>query len=308
MIHVDSKSCIKTVPITVYYFFKIDAAGYGCNSSAKKFPVSFCFFPWLKHSFCIDVIMEGPSLVILKEEARQFLGKKIEAASGTSKVDMDRITGQRLAGLKTWGKHFLFVLNDCTIRIHYLMFGNYYINSRHPEKEPKLSLFFSNGEWNNYNCAVRILEGTDLDSMYDWSVDVMQEEWNPRKAKSKLKAAPERMVCDALLDQQIFSGVGNIIKNEVLYRIRVHPESQIGALPNKKLEELISEARHYSFQFLDWKKEGVLRQQWLAHTKKTCHRCNLPLVKKHTGETPRRSFYCTGCQGQYLLYSPMEKQ
>ncbi|HRO68823.1 MAG TPA: hypothetical protein PK951_00545 [Chitinophagaceae bacterium] len=42
------------------------------------------------------------------------------------------------------------------------------------------------------------------------------------------------MVCDALLDQEIFSGVGNIIKNEVLYRIRVHPESLIGDIPLKK--------------------------------------------------------------------------
>ncbi|MER3465444.1 MAG: endonuclease, partial [Chitinophagaceae bacterium] len=39
------------------------------------------------------------------------------------------------------------------------------------------------------------------------------------------------MVNDALLDQEIFSGVGNIIKNEVLYRIEVHPLSTIGALP-----------------------------------------------------------------------------
>ena len=31
------------------------------------------------------------------------------------------------------------------------------------------------------------------------------------------------MVCDALLDQTVFAGVGNIIKNEVLFRTGVHP-------------------------------------------------------------------------------------
>lgn len=243
--------------------------------------------------------MEGPSLVLLKEQAAKFIGKRIDMAEGASKVDMDLINGQRLQDLKTWGKHFLFQLENCSIRIHYLMFGNYYIDSRHPEKLPKLSLFFGNGEWHNYNCAVRILETTNLDDLYDWSTDVMQESWNPKAAEKKILSKPGRQVDDLLLDQQVFSGVGNIIKNEVLYRIKVHPESKGENLPPKKRKELITEARHYSFQFLDWKKEGTLRQHWLAHTKKICTRCNLPFEKRHTGVTPRRSFFCPNCQVLY---------
>lgn len=247
--------------------------------------------------------MEGPSLVILKEEAQQFVGKVVRSASGASKIDMDRIAGQALRDLKSWGKHFLMVFDDCTVRIHYLMFGNYYLNSKHydPEKVPKLSLFFDNGEWNNYNCAVKILDTTDLDPLYDWSSDVLQEAWDPLQAKRKLKSQPGTLVCDALLDQAIFSGVGNIIKNEVFFRIKVHPESTVGALPPKKLNQLIEEARTYSFDFLYWKKEGTLKKHWLAHTKKTCPRCNIPFVKKHTGVNPRRSFFCTNCQE---LYTP----
>jgi endonuclease-8 len=243
--------------------------------------------------------MEGPSLVILKEEAQLFTGKEIIGASGSNKMDKERLIGQKINSLKTWGKHFLIVLDDCTIRIHYLMFGNYYINSRHPEKEPKLTLIFNNGEWNNYNCAAKIIEETNLDNLYDWSTDVMNETWNKGAAKKKLQQHPQMMACDALLDQSIFSGVGNIIKNEVLYRIMLHPESEVGALPVKKMDELIKEASHYSFQFFEWKKEGILRKQWLAHTKKNCTRCNLPFTKKHTGLNPRRSFFCTNCQELY---------
>ena len=245
--------------------------------------------------------MEGPSLIILKEEAMPFTGKRIVAASGASKMDKDRIINQSIHSLQTWGKHFLIVLNDCTIRIHYLMFGNYYINSKHPLKEPKLAMEFENGEWNNYSCAVRIIEETEMNKLYDWSTDVMSETWNAAAAKAKLKAKPAMMVCDALLDQTIFSGVGNIMKNEVLYRIKLHPESAVGALPAKKLAELIKEAAHYSFQFLEWKKQGVLRKNWLAHTKKICTRCDLPFTKKHTGLNPRRSFFCTNCQELYQM-------
>jgi endonuclease-8 len=111
-----------------------------------------------------------------------------------------------------------------------------------------------------------------------------------------LKSIPEALVCDALLNQNIFTGVGNIIKNEVLFRIRLHPESQIGAIPAKKINELVKEARNYSFDFLKWKKEFVLKKHWLAHTQKICPRCNIPFIKKHLGKTNRRSFFCNNCQ------------
>lgn len=237
--------------------------------------------------------------MLLKEQAQKFAGKRIDAAEGAARADFDRIAGQKLTELRSWGKHLLMVLEDCTIRIHYLMFGSYYIDSSHPDKLPKLSLYFSNGQWHNYNCAVRILDTVHLNNLYDWSVDVMQEEWNPQKAEAKVMAVPDRQVDDLLLDQTVFSGVGNIIKNEVLYRIGVHPESIGAHLPEEKRKALVTEARHYSFQFLDWKREGTLRQHWLAHTRKICTRCNLPLTKQHTGVTPRRSFFCTNCQVKY---------
>ncbi|RYZ22356.1 MAG: endonuclease [Chitinophagaceae bacterium] len=245
--------------------------------------------------------MEGPSLVILKEQAAKFVGKPVIAATGAAKIDFERISGQTLRGLRTWGKHFLMVFDDCYIRIHYLMFGNYYIDSVHydPEKVAKLTLQFRNGEWNNYNCAVKILEGTDVDAAYDFTRDLMSDAWDPTLTRKRLLAKPEMLVCDALLDQQLFSGLGNIMKNETLYRTRIHPESTVAALPDKLLKKLIAEARDYAFDFMNWKKEGTLKKHWEAHTKKVCAHCGGPLTKQHTGLTPRRSFFCERCQVLY---------
>jgi endonuclease-8 len=111
---------------------------------------------------------------------------------------------------------------------------------------------------------------------------------------------PDAMVTDALLNQDIFSGVGNIIKNEVLHIIKVHPESRVGALPPRKLSELIEQASLYSHQFLQWKREGVLRKNWAVHTKKTCPRDGAKICKEHLGETNRRTFYCPTCQKMYV--------
>jgi endonuclease-8 len=107
-------------------------------------------------------------------------------------------------------------------------------------------------------------------------------------------SAPRNLVCDALLDQNVFAGVGNIIKNEVLYRIKVHPCSKLGALPPAKLKQLVEEARTYSYQFLEWKKAFVLRKHWLVHNKGGCPRCEIKLTRD------RRSFFCVQCQIRYV--------
>lgn len=240
---------------------------------------------------------EGPSLVILKEEVQQFKGKKIIAVEGNSKQDIAQLEGQKIVDFKTWGKHFLICFKKTTLRVHFLLFGKYAINEQKSSK-PRLGLQFEKGEFNLYNCSLKFIE-EPLDEVYDWSGDVMNDAWDPKSAKAKLKKKPDMLVCDALLDQTIFAGVGNIIKNEVLYRIKVHPETTVGALPAKKLTELIKEASNYSFDFLEWKKQFVLKKHWLAHTKKTCSRDGNTIIKKYLGKTNRRTFYCEECQVKY---------
>ena len=237
---------------------------------------------------------EGPSIVILKEAVQQFAGKKVIDVSGNTSVDIERLRDKKIVSFKSWGKHFLICFDDFTVKIHLLMFGTYRINER-KDAVPRLSMVFSDGEINFYTCSIKILEG-DIDSHYDWREDIMNENWSPSKAMESLKKIPKQMICDALLDQNIFSGLGNIIKNEVLYRTKIHPESFVGKIPDNDLKIIIDESSIYSFQFLDWKKKYELKKHWLAHTKKICIRCDLPLEKKYTGTKKRRSFFCTNCQ------------
>jgi endonuclease-8 len=239
---------------------------------------------------------EGPSLVILREQAQVFEGRRILRVEGNATFDHARLRNRTVQAVRTWGKHFLLELPDVALRIHLLMFGSYCIDARKPDKLLRIGLGFAKGrELNFYSCAARLVE-EPLDLLYDWSADVMSEHWDPALARRRLLAAPETLACDALLDQAIFSGVGNIIKNEVLFRIRVHPLARVGALPAAKLRELVKEARAYSYDFLAWKKAYVLRKHWLAHTKRTCPRCGIPFHKGHLGLTQRRSFWCERCQ------------
>ncbi|MEX2594053.1 MAG: DNA-formamidopyrimidine glycosylase family protein [Anditalea sp.] len=240
---------------------------------------------------------EGPSIVILKEAVEPFKGKTVIGVSGNRKIDLQRISGKKVLDFLSFGKQFLIRFDGFAIRIHLLLFGTYLINEQ-KETAPRLSLVFKNGELNFYGCSVLFVE-EELDAVYDWSADIMSDAWDPKAAKMKLKNRPSMMVCDALLSQDIFAGVGNIIKNEVLYRVKVHPETVVGNLPEGKLDDMVREARIYSFEFLEWKKRYELKKHWLAHTKKTCIRCDLPLTKMYLGKTNRRSFFCNNCQINY---------
>lgn len=244
---------------------------------------------------------EGPSLVILREEAQPFAGQVIRAVAGnSSKIDMQRLVGQRIRSIRSWGKHFLIELDGFSLRIHFLLFGSYRINERKEERTPRLSLQCDEGELNFYACSVEYIE-EPLDARYDWRTDIMSEHWSPALALKKLRAKPETLVCDAVLDQTVFAGAGNIFKNEVLFRIRVHPLSQIGALSPGKLRELVAQMRVYGGEFLVWKKAYILRKQWLAHSKSTCPRCKIAFSREHLGKTKRRSFFCERCQKLYIL-------
>ena len=249
---------------------------------------------------------EGPSLVILRNKARKFAGKIVRGVEGNSTLDLSRMEGKKVLAIRTWGKHFLLAFDGFAMRVHLLMFGTYCIDERKPGKVPRMALRFANGELVFYTAALKWIEG-DLDDTYDWSADVLSDDWSPRKARNKLVKEPDRLVCDVLLDQHLFSGVGNIIRNEVMHRIGVHPESTVGALPPRKLSALIAQARDYSFDFLEWKQAFVLRKHWKVHKNRSCKDCGGPVSKTYPGESARRCFFCENCQALFAGSVPSKK-
>jgi endonuclease VIII len=220
--------------------------------------------------------MEGPSLVILREEVEFLKGKIITNVSGNTKLDLSTLIGKPIKDFRTFGKHFLIMAGEETVRIHFLMFGSYRINDS-KDRPARLSLQLGSDILNFYTCAVALLDNTP-DAIYDWTTDVMSPLWDEKKARQKLKKMPDHNVGDALLDQSVFAGVGNIIKSEVLYRARIHPENKLASLPPRVLTTMIAEARKFCFDFYTWKKAFVLRKNCSVYKKKKCKRCLLPVL------------------------------
>ena len=70
---------------------------------------------------------EGPSIVILREQATPLLGKTIARVQGNTTIEKERLLGQRIEALRSWGKHFLLGLPDFSLRVHFMLFGRYRI-------------------------------------------------------------------------------------------------------------------------------------------------------------------------------------
>lgn len=247
--------------------------------------------------------MEGPSLVIATEEFAPFKASKVSRVGGTAKIPLSKLRGSIFEGARSWGKHFILSFAtkksaskaDLHLRIHFLMFGSYRIDDPRENRIPKLEFTVNKHRFYFYSCAIRVIDEADL-KKYDWSVDLMSKKWNHEQAVKNLSSKPNSMVCDILLDQTIFAGLGNIIKNEVLYRVRLHPETRISQLTPKKLRELVKEAHNYSHEFYQWKKINELKRHWLIMRKKDCPEQHGKLVKKATGQLQRLSHYCLVCQ------------
>ena len=86
---------------------------------------------------------EGPSLVILREASRRCSrARRILRVEGNTTIDKDRLLGQRVEAVRSWGKHFLIETADVALRIHFLLFGSYRINERKAGK-PRASAWAS---------------------------------------------------------------------------------------------------------------------------------------------------------------------
>ncbi|MFN8392504.1 MAG: zinc finger domain-containing protein [Bdellovibrionota bacterium] len=240
--------------------------------------------------------MEGPSITLFTEEATPFVGKRIVSASGSAKLLEERtLSGERLKALRSWGKHLILVIGESVIRIHFLMFGSYRINAPKAEREPRLELQFINGGVYFYTCAVTLLE-QPLDELYDWRVDLMSPEWSSRRVSSLLRGREHELVADLILDQDVFAGAGNIIKNEVLFRLKMSPRTKLGDLNARQRQKLVREVHEYSHLFYTWKKAFELRKHWLIYKKKRCVRCGGPIKIVKVGKLKRRTFWCPNCQ------------
>ena len=248
--------------------------------------------------------MEGPSLYLAADQLKPFKGKTVLSVSGNTKIEKERMLGKKVKNIFAWGKHLVIQFDEFALRTHFLLFGAFeatldnstVTGDYRRSYTPRLQLDFENGDIKLFNCSVKFLETRNAKADYDFAIDIMSPKWDPDKAFDSISAKPGAEIADLLLDQTIFAGVGNIIKNEVLWRVRIHPETKVRQIPASALKELIAETKKFSRLFYKWRKVFLLRKHLDIYQKSVCPRCGAKLNRVKTGKRNRMSHFCPVCQ------------
>nr|XP_027311188.1 endonuclease 8-like 2 [Anas platyrhynchos]XP_027311189.1 endonuclease 8-like 2 [Anas platyrhynchos]XP_038031893.1 endonuclease 8-like 2 [Anas platyrhynchos] len=193
------------------------------------------------------------------------------------------------------------------LRVHFGLFGSIranefsrasQANKRGDWKDPtpRLVLHFESGGFLVfYNCRMQWCSSPVADP----TSDILSADFHRGRALDALRAP--RPVCYTLLDQRYFSGLGNIIKNEILYLAKIHPLTQGSLLASSDLEHLLDCAIQFS---LDWL-QSKLRDEGLHFQIYQKEQCPLGhAVLKGTfgpsGGYKRLTWWCPQCQPAVL--------
>jgi endonuclease-8 len=115
-------------------------------------------------------------------------------------------------------------------------------------------------------------------------------------------SSPDRPVADALLDQRVAAGIGNVFKSEALFAVGVHPLTPIGALDAQARRRLWTVAHR---QLRVNAGPGARRTTPLGHGLAVygrqhggCLRCDAAIEYAPAGPdaSSRSSYWCPVCQ------------
>jgi endonuclease-8 len=132
--------------------------------------------------------------------------------------------------------------------------------------------------------------------------DLLGPDFDEAEALTRLRAAGDRSIADALLDQSIAAGIGNVYKSEVLFLERVDPFAAVGSLDDETLRRLLLTARRQLRRNVG---TGRRRTTQAGHPAslyvyerggRPCARCGTPIRRALHGEHARSTYWCPSCQ------------
>ena len=234
--------------------------------------------------------MEGPSLLALYHRIKKINGKTCTIEGVGIKLN-----GQ--VDLVPYGKRLIIREGSRYIRVFFGMSGTA-VSRKLRNLEPSLTVNAEDGmRLFFYKCSLRVLSAEEFQLYYRPETDIMDSHWNPSSAKERVLALPSECIADILLNQDVFCGSGNIIKNEVLWRTMVHPLRRIEDISVEKIDEIIGETVNFSYLFYKARVNGSgIRSILGVYRRKKCRTCGSDIRKENLGSGNRVTYWCPSCQ------------
>jgi endonuclease-8 len=241
---------------------------------------------------------EGDSLHRAARRLQVLVGERVEVETphprAAVKGLVERLDGRRLEGVEAVGKNlFLHFEGGLVLRSHLRMSGRWRVERRGTPRSGKPWLVLRGAEHEAVLWSGAVLELVGESATRRLGPDILGEPLDFEGMLARLRAQPERAVGDALLDQRLVAGIGNVWKAEALWEARVSPWRGLAEVGDDELLAVLQAAHGLMRTSVEGGRPGrhVYRRKGRA-----CRRCGGIVHSAPQGENARAAYWCPGCQ------------
>lgn len=242
-------------------------------------------------------------------------GKPIVAARahGPGPVPrVERLIGVTCIGARAQGKNLIVTFeNGLALRGHLRMYGTWHVYQpgeawRFPERDARLVLEVADAVAVNFHAPVIELLETRAVPLHRpiaaLGPNLLDEIFDADEAFRRFRQPMHlnRTIGDAIMDQQIMAGVGNIWKHETLFRCQVNPWRTVAELDDASIRAIIDAARNLLLASVHRPNNLSLthRPKMFVYMRagQPCFRCHARLRRARQVEDIRFTAWCPVCQ------------
>jgi endonuclease-8 len=243
---------------------------------------------------------EGDSLHRAAQSLQVLVGRPVEVETphprASGKRLVERLNGLRLESVEAVGKNLLLRFEGgLVLRSHLRMTGRWRVEPRGARRAGRPWLVLRGAEYEAVLWNGPVLELTRGRSPVGrLGPDILADPPDYETMLERLRSSPPaRAVGEAVLDQRIVAGIGNLWKAESLWEARISPWRPIGGLEDRELLAILDAAARLM-------RTGVEGTRPLRHVYRragrACRRCGTVIRSHPQGDPARIAYWCPGCQ------------
>lgn len=217
----------------------------------------------------------------------------------------NQLEGRTLTGAESRGKHLLLRFDEgLVLHSHLGMKGvwHLYRPGERWRKSPAwawLALTGERAEAVNFGgTSMRIVREAELrrdPRLARLGPDILAPDMTSDAAAAALRrAGPDAELGDAMLDQTLVCGIGNIFKSEGCWRARVDPWRRLGDVDDAELTAAAGAARDLMLAAVE---SGRQPKNVYKRAGMPCPRCRSRIKSRGQGDSARTTYWCPSCQG-----------
>jgi endonuclease-8 len=244
---------------------------------------------------------------------RALVGKPLlRVASPLPQIAGAGLSGRRVEAVEARGKNLLIRFDDGrTLYTHLRMHGSWHIKPRGvPVRGPRARVVLETADLAAvcFNAPVVELLAPRAEQAHRvlaaLGPDILAAEFDPDAAAERLLIAGDLPIGEAVMDQRVVAGIGNVYKSELLFIHRIDPFARTAALAPEARRALMRDAQKWMRRNVEDRGFRTTRvaltgpRQWVyRRSGEPCLVCGATIAMARQGLGARSTYYCPQCQG-----------